>query len=198
MSSGHFLSAIDHNSDVYDCSSFASSAPSGIITNMMKFFTFSQEIGSLTISLYVFGYCLGPLAWGPLSEEVRGSAIRSLAAVVLMYCIPYSMDADLCSLLGSYSTLVSKSAARYRKTRRLFSSSACSVVSSLPFPLQTPGTLFHSALYITSYITHTQISRHQCRHLGHMGCRYAWQSNGTFYGGAICGACTRPNCRRVH
>ncbi|TRM61103.1 major facilitator superfamily domain-containing protein [Schizophyllum amplum] len=48
---------------------FASSAPSGVIQQMMEEFTFSREVGVLTISLFVAGYCIGPLLWGPLSEQ---------------------------------------------------------------------------------------------------------------------------------
>lgn len=33
-------------------------------------FTFSAEVGSLLISMFVAGYCIGPLVWGPLSEYV--------------------------------------------------------------------------------------------------------------------------------
>ena len=64
---------------------FASSSPSGIIPQMEKHFGFSTEVASLTISLFVAGYCVyvpvcvcnlfsannfhsGPLLWGPLSE----------------------------------------------------------------------------------------------------------------------------------
>ncbi|ODN90718.1 polyamine transporter 1 [Cryptococcus wingfieldii CBS 7118] len=50
-------------------STFASSAPSGIVTDLMEYFTFSQEVAILTISLFVAGYCVGPLLWGPLSES---------------------------------------------------------------------------------------------------------------------------------
>ncbi|OSX62680.1 hypothetical protein POSPLADRAFT_1046100 [Postia placenta MAD-698-R-SB12] len=49
--------------------SFASSAPSGISSNLMKTFNMSQELATLTISLFIFGYCVGPLFWGPLSEQ---------------------------------------------------------------------------------------------------------------------------------
>lgn len=37
---------------------------------MMDYFGFGQEVGSLTVSLFISGYCLGPLLWGPLSEDV--------------------------------------------------------------------------------------------------------------------------------
>ncbi|WVQ72020.1 hypothetical protein IAR50_001564 [Cryptococcus sp. DSM 104548] len=50
-------------------STFASSAPSGIVTDLEEYFTFSQEVAILTISLFVAGYCVGPLLWGPLSES---------------------------------------------------------------------------------------------------------------------------------
>ena len=47
---------------------FASSSPGGIAAKVMKEFTFSSEIATLMISLFVGGYCVGPLFWGPLSE----------------------------------------------------------------------------------------------------------------------------------
>ena len=50
-------------------STFASSAPSGIVEPLIAEFGFSQEIAILTISLFVAGYCVGPLLWGPLSES---------------------------------------------------------------------------------------------------------------------------------
>lgn len=50
-------------------STFASSAPSGIVQDMERFYGFSQEVAVLTIALFVAGYCVGPLLWGPLSES---------------------------------------------------------------------------------------------------------------------------------
>jgi multidrug resistance protein len=50
-------------------STFASSAPSGIIGDMEKYFGFGREVGILTLSLFVAGYTIGPLLWGPLSES---------------------------------------------------------------------------------------------------------------------------------
>ncbi|KAJ8520098.1 hypothetical protein ONZ45_g3022 [Pleurotus djamor] len=47
---------------------FASSAPSGIVPLLMDEFHLGQTVGILTISLFVAGYCVGPLLWGPLSE----------------------------------------------------------------------------------------------------------------------------------
>lgn len=35
---------------------------------MEKYFGFSTEVATLCISLFVAGYCVGPLVWGPLSE----------------------------------------------------------------------------------------------------------------------------------
>ncbi|KAI0776897.1 MFS general substrate transporter [Trametes elegans] len=49
---------------------FASSAPSGIVPDMMRQFTFGREVATLTIALFVAGYCVGPLLWGPLSEQI--------------------------------------------------------------------------------------------------------------------------------
>ncbi|CAO1628434.1 unnamed protein product [Parajaminaea phylloscopi] len=51
-------------------STFTSSAPSGVIAGMIGTFGFSTEVAVLTISMFVAGYCLGPLIWGPLSERI--------------------------------------------------------------------------------------------------------------------------------
>ncbi|KAF9260712.1 MFS general substrate transporter [Marasmius fiardii PR-910] len=48
---------------------FASSAPGGIAQALLREFKISREVEILTISLFVAGYCVGPLLWGPLSEE---------------------------------------------------------------------------------------------------------------------------------
>lgn len=48
---------------------FASSAPSGIVPQLQRDFHMSNELATLTIAIFVAGYCVGPLAWGPLSEE---------------------------------------------------------------------------------------------------------------------------------
>jgi len=47
---------------------FSSSAPSNVIPQLIEEFGFSREVGTLTISLFVCGYCVGPLLWAPLSE----------------------------------------------------------------------------------------------------------------------------------
>lgn len=36
----------------------------------MQQFSFGQEVAVLTIALFVAGYCVGPLIWGPLSEQI--------------------------------------------------------------------------------------------------------------------------------
>jgi multidrug resistance protein len=48
---------------------FASSAPSQLLPSIIGHFHVSQEVGILTIALFVAGYCVGPLFWGPLSER---------------------------------------------------------------------------------------------------------------------------------
>ncbi|KZT67533.1 MFS general substrate transporter [Daedalea quercina L-15889] len=61
---------------------FASSAPEGIEEAMMAYFTFSEEVAVLTISLFVAGYCVGPLVWGPLSEQVGRRNVFILSFIV--------------------------------------------------------------------------------------------------------------------
>lgn len=36
---------------------------------MQRYFDFGHEVAALTISLFVGGYCVGPLVWGPVSEN---------------------------------------------------------------------------------------------------------------------------------
>jgi hypothetical protein len=46
---------------------FASSAPAGIIVELIEEFELSHTLAVLTIALFVAGYCVGPLLWGKLS-----------------------------------------------------------------------------------------------------------------------------------
>jgi multidrug resistance protein len=48
---------------------------------MMSYFGFGQEIATLTISLFISGYCLGPLLWGPLSEDIGRRPVFLIALV---------------------------------------------------------------------------------------------------------------------
>ncbi|KAF4623183.1 hypothetical protein D9613_002094 [Agrocybe pediades] len=48
---------------------FASSSPSGIFPYLREDFHMSEKVGTLTLSLFVCGYCVGPMLWGPLSEQ---------------------------------------------------------------------------------------------------------------------------------
>ncbi|KAJ9094555.1 hypothetical protein QFC20_006870 [Naganishia adeliensis] len=60
-------------------STFASSAPSGVVPNLEREFGFGREVGVLTISLFVAGYTFGPLIWGPASEQVGRKPVFLLA-----------------------------------------------------------------------------------------------------------------------
>ena len=41
-----------------------------MMVQLMEHFHLSREVATLTIALFVAGYCVGPLVWGPLSEQV--------------------------------------------------------------------------------------------------------------------------------
>ncbi|KAG9051620.1 hypothetical protein FS837_000007 [Tulasnella sp. UAMH 9824] len=49
--------------------SYASSAPAGVLDQLIERFSLSRILATLTISLFVVGFCVGPLVWGPLSEH---------------------------------------------------------------------------------------------------------------------------------
>ncbi|KAL5636342.1 hypothetical protein ACGC1H_004977 [Rhizoctonia solani] len=61
---------------------FASSAPSGIEGQLIAEFNLSTIVAILTISLFVVGYCVGPLLWGPLSENYGRRPVFLIGFVV--------------------------------------------------------------------------------------------------------------------
>ncbi|CBQ72236.1 probable mfs-multidrug-resistance transporter [Sporisorium reilianum SRZ2] len=60
-------------------STFTSSAPSGIVPELERQFGFGREVAALSLSIFIAGYCLGPLLWGPLSEQYGRRPIFILA-----------------------------------------------------------------------------------------------------------------------
>ncbi|KXT01494.1 hypothetical protein AC578_4537 [Pseudocercospora eumusae] len=49
-------------------STFASSSPSGCVESIASSFGVSQVASNLVTTLFLLGYCFGPLLWGPLCE----------------------------------------------------------------------------------------------------------------------------------
>jgi len=49
-------------------STFASSGPSGTFESISSHFNVSVEASGLVVTLFLLGYCFGPLFWAPLSE----------------------------------------------------------------------------------------------------------------------------------
>jgi DHA1 family multidrug resistance protein-like MFS transporter len=47
---------------------FASSAPTGAFQGMIKDLDISNEVVGLVTTLFLLGYCTGPLVWAPISE----------------------------------------------------------------------------------------------------------------------------------
>lgn len=47
---------------------FASSAPTGTFQSIMNDFKVSEEAAGLVTTLFLLGYCAGPLVWAPFSE----------------------------------------------------------------------------------------------------------------------------------
>ncbi|KAK6065412.1 major facilitator superfamily transporter [Seiridium cupressi] len=47
---------------------FASSSPSGCLPSIAEEFQVSEEVAGLTITLFLLGYCAGPLVFAPISE----------------------------------------------------------------------------------------------------------------------------------
>ncbi|KAK0528732.1 hypothetical protein OC834_003952 [Tilletia horrida] len=79
-------------------STFTSSAPSSISTITGEEFGFSREVAILTISVFVAGYCLGPLIWGPLSEWVGR---KPVFIVALLFYTGFNVGCALSQNTGS-------------------------------------------------------------------------------------------------
>jgi hypothetical protein len=47
---------------------FASSAPTGTFQGIIQDLDISNEVSGLVTTLFLLGYCTGPLVWAPLSE----------------------------------------------------------------------------------------------------------------------------------
>ncbi|KAL7416318.1 major facilitator superfamily domain-containing protein [Mrakia frigida] len=67
-------------------SSFSSSAPSGILPLMSRELALSSEVSVLVISLFVAGYVIGPLFWGPLSEVYGRRNLIVISFVLYVAC----------------------------------------------------------------------------------------------------------------
>ncbi|KAG2075030.1 polyamine transporter 1 [Suillus decipiens] len=75
-------------------------APSSLVPTFMKEFGISQEVGTLTISLFVCGYCVGPLIWGPLSEQYGRRPIFIISFFIYMcFQIGCALSQNIASIL---------------------------------------------------------------------------------------------------
>ncbi|KAI5477609.1 hypothetical protein MNV49_006096 [Pseudohyphozyma bogoriensis] len=79
---------------------FASSAPSNLIPQIIEHFHVSEEVGVLLIAIFVAGYCLGPLLWGPLSERYGRRKIMYISF------FPYFMFQLGCALSPNIGALL--------------------------------------------------------------------------------------------
>jgi multidrug resistance protein len=79
---------------------FASSGPSQLTPSIIAHFGVSREVGVLTIALFVSGYCVGPLLWGPLSERYG----RKLVFIVAF--LPYTCFQVGCALAPNIGSLL--------------------------------------------------------------------------------------------
>ncbi|CEQ40292.1 SPOSA6832_01927 [Sporobolomyces salmonicolor] len=77
---------------------FASSAPSNLIPHIIEHFHVSEEVGILLISIFVAGYCVGPLLWGPLSERYGR---RPIFLFVWPFYIGFQVGCALSKNIGS-------------------------------------------------------------------------------------------------
>ncbi|SCV72568.1 BQ2448_4105 [Microbotryum intermedium] len=79
-------------------STFASSAPSNLIPSIIAHYRVSEEVGVLLIAIFVAGYCVGPLIWGPLSERY-GRKLVMITAWVPYIC--FQVGSALSPNIGS-------------------------------------------------------------------------------------------------
>lgn len=80
---------------------FSSSAPTGIIPTLQEEFHFSLEVAALLIALFVAGYCVGPLLWGPLSEQYGRRPIFIISfGIYVCFQIGCALSKNIGSLLA--------------------------------------------------------------------------------------------------
>ena len=82
---------------------FASSSPGGIAVKVMEEFTFSREIATLMISLFVAGYCVGPLFWGPLSELYGRKPVFIVSFILYTgFQVGCALSSNTAAILSAY------------------------------------------------------------------------------------------------
>lgn len=79
---------------------FASASPSGCLESIVEYFAVSTEAAGLTITLFLLGYCAGPLLFAPLSE-VYGR--RPLFYLTFVAYIAFNF---LCAFAPSFGALL--------------------------------------------------------------------------------------------
>lgn len=79
---------------------FSSSTPAALVPTFINEFGISQEVGTLTVSLFVCGYCVGPLIWGPLSEQYGRRPIFIISFFIYMcFQIGCALSQNITSIL---------------------------------------------------------------------------------------------------
>lgn len=79
---------------------FSSSTPAALVPTFINEFGISQEVGTLTVSLFVCGYCVGPLLWGPLSEQYGRRPIFIISFFIYMcFQIGCALSQNITSIL---------------------------------------------------------------------------------------------------
>ena len=82
------------------CRTFASSAPSAAGTYIARDFGVSTEVGYLVTSIFLCGYVVGPLLWGPGSELFgRRIIFRVCLALYVVLHLGQALAQDMATLL---------------------------------------------------------------------------------------------------
>jgi multidrug resistance protein len=79
---------------------FASSSPSGSLEGITRQFNISEEVGGLVITLFLLGYCFGPLFWAPLSEFYGRRYIFYISFTLYLACT------FLCAFANNFAALL--------------------------------------------------------------------------------------------
>lgn len=79
---------------------FASASPSGCLESISRSFDVSAEAAGLTITLFLLGYCAGPLVFAPLSEFYGRRAIFCLTFLA------YTAANFLCAFAPNFGGLL--------------------------------------------------------------------------------------------
>jgi MFS family permease len=82
------------------CAAYGSSSLAGGLGTINERFGVSTEVSTLTVSLMVLGFCVGPLIWAPLSEQIGRRPVYIISfGLYVLFNVPCGVAKNIGTLL---------------------------------------------------------------------------------------------------